>query len=446
MAKPKPKKRPAPKRPAPAKQHQAPLSDAMARAQAFIARMPDLSGSLPHHVKASVFYSEVANALMRNPDLILFDPNTVYREISTGASLGLSFNPQLGEASLAIAENFKTKKTEPQLRIGYRGMIKLARQSGEVQTAYAGKICEHDDIEIDDGFPRVFHVRVKDPFNRGDVKGYFAMVTDFHGGFDFELMSMQEIHDIRDRSESWKAYKAAKALNRKSAITNAWETDEGEMAKKTPFRRLMKRMQQSPELARAIQIEDEAEAVIDSGAAYAPRASAFRPPEQARQMPKPPAPGMPIEPTPVQPDPQKHPHAWVQWLDYQLGLIMDGATLQSRWEEFYSRLVKSLPGAFEVDAMNIFFKHEKRFPSSAAAPNSGAVPVADRPPPDNRDGAADLKSKTALAFEIGKLLTVKDCMQWAVDNRKSLDAMADPVRRQIDKALQDRQQEISKKK
>ena len=38
------------------------------------------------------------------------------------------------------------------------------------------------------------------------------------------------------------------------------------MAKKTALRRLLKRMQQSPELARAIEIEDRAEAVIDHDA------------------------------------------------------------------------------------------------------------------------------------------------------------------------------------
>lgn len=213
----------------------------------------DLYQSLPSHIKPAVFERNLVNALMANPALMEYDPRLIFREVSKAAGLGLLLDPLLGEAYIVTAYNYKTKEVEPQLRVGYKGMCKLARQAGNVSGIYAHEVHALDDVECDLGFPKVFHHRPKLFSDRGDLIGYVATVTFKDGTFDFEPMSVEQCQGIRDRSDAWKAFKDGKIKS------TPWSTDEMEMSKKTTLRRLMKRQEQSPELAEAIRIEDEAE-------------------------------------------------------------------------------------------------------------------------------------------------------------------------------------------
>ncbi len=216
-------------------------------------RAAELWRSMPSHIKPAVFERNLMNALMANPALMDFDPRLVYREIVKAAALGLLLDPLLGEGYIVTAYNYKTKKTEPQLRVGYKGMNKLARQTGNVAGIYAHEVHALDDVECDLGFPKVFHHRPKLFADRGPIVGYVALITFKDGTFDFEPMSVEQCQAIRDRSDAWKAFKDGKIKS------TPWSTDEAEMSKKTALRRLMKRQEQSPELMRAFQIEDEAE-------------------------------------------------------------------------------------------------------------------------------------------------------------------------------------------
>lgn len=216
-------------------------------------RARDLYSSLPGHIKPAVFERNLVNALMANPALMDYDARLIFREVSKAAGLGLLLDPLLGEAYIVTAYNYKSKRTEPQLRVGYKGMCKLARQAGNVSGIYAHEVHAFDEVECDLGFPKVFHHRPKLFSDRGELIGYVATVTFKDGTFDFEPMSVQQCQGIRDRSDAWKAFKDGKIKS------TPWSTDEVEMSKKTTLRRLMKRQEQSPELAEAIRIEDEAE-------------------------------------------------------------------------------------------------------------------------------------------------------------------------------------------
>lgn len=232
----------------------------------------DLFSSLPAHIRPEVFERNLLNALMQNPALIEFPPALVYREVSKAAGLGLLLDPQLGEAYIVVAYNYKTKRQEPQLRIGYRGMLKLARQAGDVETIYAHEVCANDHIECRLGTEKTLVHRPDIFGDRGQVIGYYAVIKFDGGAFDFEPMSVPQIHAIRDRAEAWKAFQEKKIRS------TPWSTDEGEMSKKTVLRRLMKRQPQSGDLAEAIRIEDEAENVV-----------VRRVPDDGEQPPAPPA-------------------------------------------------------------------------------------------------------------------------------------------------------------
>lgn len=228
---------------------------------------------LPRHISPERFERAVANVLMNTPEMLAADPRLIFREISKVVGLGLMLDPQLGEAYLILGWNAKTRQKEPQVRIGYKGLIKLAKQSGEILNIYAREVHEKDEIECLQGDenrlihkPRLFT-------DRGPVVGYYAVVKLRNGEIDFEPMSVQQIHEIRNRSDGWKAYSEGRIKS------TPWSTDEGEMSKKTVLRRLQKRLTQSPDLAAATAIEDSAEfSAFDRGRSDAP------PPPPRRQV------------------------------------------------------------------------------------------------------------------------------------------------------------------
>jgi recombination protein RecT len=216
-------------------------------------RMAEVSKSLPAHIKPAMFQRNLLNAVMANYDLMKFSPGLIFREVSKAVALGLFLDPQLGEAYIVPAYNYKTRATEPQLRIGYRGLTKLARQSGDVTIIYAHEVCANDKFVPKMGTDKSL-VHEPDVFgDRGPVIGYYAVMKLRNGEVDFEPMSIAQVHRIRDRSDGWKAFSEGKIKS------TPWSTDEDEMGKKTAIRRLMKRAPQSPELAEAIRIEDAAE-------------------------------------------------------------------------------------------------------------------------------------------------------------------------------------------
>lgn len=216
-------------------------------------RLDELARDLPSHIKPAMFKRNLLNAVMINPDLMRHPPGLIFREVSKAAALGLYLDPHLGEAYIIDAYNYKTKRPEPQLRVGYLGMIKLAKQSGEINQVYAHEVHANDFIEAEQGAVKSLVHKPKLFTDRGPIIGYYAVVKFTNGDFDYEPMDIAQIHGIRDRSDGWKAFKADKIKS------TPWSTDEGEMSKKTVIRRLTKRMPKSPELASAIRIEDEAE-------------------------------------------------------------------------------------------------------------------------------------------------------------------------------------------
>lgn len=208
-------------------------------------RKTDLYRSLPPHVRPERFERNLVNALMAQPKLLEVDPRRVFREVAKIAALGLVLDPQLGECYL-IADG----KGEVQARIGYRGLIKLARQSGDIETVYSHDICENDTVRVALGTEKKLEHEPDFLSDRGKQRAFYAVFKTADGEPDFEVMTITEIEAIRDRSDAWKAFK------RGAIKSTPWATDFGEMAKKTVLRRLLKRAPMSPELAEVLAEED----------------------------------------------------------------------------------------------------------------------------------------------------------------------------------------------
>ncbi|MEZ2660537.1 recombination protein RecT [Aneurinibacillus aneurinilyticus] len=109
--------------------------------------------------------------------------------------------------------------------IGYRGMIDLARRSGNIKTIYAHPVYQNDDFEYEYGLnPTIKHKPAME--NRGGFIGAYAVAHFNDGGYQFEFMSKEEIDKRKLRS---KAYKSG-----------PWQTDYEEMAMKTVIRHMFK--------------------------------------------------------------------------------------------------------------------------------------------------------------------------------------------------------------
>ena len=222
-----------------------------------------IARSLPAHVPMARFERNLSNAVMQTPDLMQCPPAMVFKEVSKLAALGLYCDPQLGEAWLIVGYNKKEKRKEPQARVGYRGLMKLGRQSGEVAALYAHEVHANDEIECNLGVEKRL---VHKPLlfgDRGPVIGYYAVVKYKDGETDFEPMTMEQINKIRERSDAWKA-----------GQFGPWKSDPEEMAKKTVIRRLCKRIPQSPDLADAWKLEDAADAPMTDVTPEKPRITA----------------------------------------------------------------------------------------------------------------------------------------------------------------------------
>jgi recombination protein RecT len=214
------------------------------------------------------------NALMANYDLMKQNPSFIYREVSKAAGLGLLLDPLLGEAYMLLAYNPNTRQREPQLRVGYRGLMKLARMAYGGAMIYAHEVRENDFIDCDQGVERKLVHRPELFRPRGEIVGYYAVIKFKDGAWDFEPMSVDEVHGIRERSDGWKAFKDGRIKS------TPWATDEVEMAKKTVIRRLMKRQPQTREMAQAIEIEDRAEfAQFDKRIGRPPKPYEAEPPQ-----------------------------------------------------------------------------------------------------------------------------------------------------------------------
>jgi recombination protein RecT len=352
----------------------------------------NLMAGLPKHMRPEVFERNAVNLIMDSPELMQYPANLLFREIAKAAALGLYLDKTLGEAYIVPAYNYKTKRTEPQLRVGYRGLIKLARQSGKVSSVYCVEVRKNDPFSFKQGTEREI-VHTPDPFKseeeRGEIVGYYAVIKYTYDDFDYEAMSVSEVHAIRDRSDAYKAFKDGKIKS------TPWATDEGEMSKKTVFRRLMKRQDLSSEMAQAIEIEDTAEfPSFRAPRLVPPPINAIAAPQEEVEEtsaatldpdmppvgdPAPTPEEAPVMPPPItkkaepkkeakkeQADPNAIPSAdnataFLAWLGPRLQKIESGEALESFWNDEIAPRIDGWMGPDYEDAMGLYRKNEARF-------------------------------------------------------------------------------------
>ena len=154
------------------------------------------------------------------------------------ANTGLTLNPIEKLAYLVPRWNSSIRGMEVTLDPSYMGLIHLAADSGGIKSILAQIVYEGDkgniSINISDNKNPVIHNINPFSTQKGNIVGLYAIATFPDGTRQAEFMDLLEIFKIRERSETYKAFKQQKI---KSCT---WETDFGEMARKTIIKRLIK--------------------------------------------------------------------------------------------------------------------------------------------------------------------------------------------------------------
>lgn len=206
------------------------------------------------------FLREVSFAIQhlhKSPYLQKAEPTSVLKAVMNLAQVGLTLNPISKFAALVPRYNNQTKQVECVLEPMYQGLAKLLTDSGTVTNIQCHVVYEGDDFVFDYSSPDQV-VKHKPYFTIGKEKGKLicvyskAFLSD--SSIHSEIMSYQDVCDIRDRSESYKAYKDGKT---KSCI---WVSDEPEMCRKTVIKRHYKYLPKSgglDKLEKAIELDNQ---------------------------------------------------------------------------------------------------------------------------------------------------------------------------------------------
>lgn len=179
-----------------------------------------LALAVPKHLNADRMARIAATEVRKNKTLMSTEPTSFLASVMQAAQLGLEPGSALGQAYLVPYGN------QCQLIIGYKGMIDLARRSGQVLSLNAYAVREGDDFNFQLGLkPDIHHVprleadRIKKP-----ITYVYAVATLKGGGYQFEVMSRAEVEAVKAKAKS----------------KNIWNSYPEEMAKKTVIRRLFK--------------------------------------------------------------------------------------------------------------------------------------------------------------------------------------------------------------
>lgn len=230
-----------------------PKKQGLVLAEAIERIKPQIKMALPRGMDADQFVRTVMNLIQKTPKLATCTPNSILLSVSQAAELGLQFGTTLGHAYLVPYWDDKAKGNVAQLQIGWRGFIELARRSGLVRGILAEVVYEHDTFLLEKGLePKLVH-KPKMDGERGEAIGAYAVATFKDGYKDFEWMELRQIEHCR-------------ASSRAKSADSPWNTHWEEMARKTPIRRLCKRLPLSPEdavLIRAAVLDEYNEAGID---------------------------------------------------------------------------------------------------------------------------------------------------------------------------------------
>lgn len=220
----------------------------------------EIAKMLPKHLNAERLMKVAQIAATTTPALAKCDVASLVGAIGQCAQMGLEPNTVLGHAYL-VPFNTKRKDAEGnerwvnsvQVIIGYKGLIDLARRSGQIVSIAAHEVCSNDMFELVYGLDEKL-IHTPSLGERGDIIGFYSVAKLKDGGHCFEFMSTHQINEIRDASQGYQ-----QAVKYKKQASHPWGAHFIEMGRKTVIRRLAKYLPLSIEFQTAAALDGMAE-------------------------------------------------------------------------------------------------------------------------------------------------------------------------------------------
>lgn len=187
-------------------------------------------------VKPETYAAWCVTAINKNPGLLKCTPVSLMGAMVQSAQLGLDPSGITGQAYLVPYGQ------ECTLIPGYRGLLTLARRSGEIVEVAAQVVREHDEFDYEYGLDsRLSHKPARG--DRGELIGAYAYAKLKGGGRAFEFMTSDEINKVRQSSRGGKV----------------WQEHTEAMWRKTVFRRLSKWLPIAVDDERAFDLAEQEE-------------------------------------------------------------------------------------------------------------------------------------------------------------------------------------------
>ena len=220
----------------PATKAQLPIVELLARNQRAIESL------LPKHLTVERLSRIAVNCVRKNPLLMQADAQSLYGAIMECAQYGLE--PGI-RAHLVPFKNNKKGVYEVNYIADYRGLIDLARRSGEIGPFYAFAVRANDEFSYALGLDmHLTHVPAEG--DRGEITHFYAVAKAADGSWSqFDVMTKGDVEAIRQRS--------------RAKDNGPWVTDYEAMGCKTVVRRLCKMLPASVELSAVVQADEAAD-------------------------------------------------------------------------------------------------------------------------------------------------------------------------------------------
>jgi len=212
-------------------------------------RLDQFKAALPSHVTPDQFVAVLTRAAMANNDLVLADRISFFEAALAAAIDGLMPD---GKEGAMVIYNTKIKVNGQEQWIKkvqwlpmIRGVLTKLYNTGLVKSATVGIVYQGDEFRAwtDDDGEHLFHEEADDADrDMSVIRRYYAVVYMKDGGRFVETMRVKEVEKIRNAS--------------KSKDKGPWIDWPEEMAKKSTFKRLAKRLPVSREIAQVVSRDD----------------------------------------------------------------------------------------------------------------------------------------------------------------------------------------------
>lgn len=205
----------------------------------------------------------IETEIKRQPKILECTPGSFFNSLLQIVQLGLSPLLHNQHAYLIPYRNNKTNQTDCQMQVGWRGLVFLAKKNKELTNIWSTLVYRDDEIIVTHGTaPSIHHTSTFSSRGDKDITGVYACASYKDGTTAFELLSREECESIRNRSQAVKGGR-----------DTPWNTDFGEMCRKTAIKRLCKHLPYNDALDSAIYFDNQSEREINVLDEEKPRSS-----------------------------------------------------------------------------------------------------------------------------------------------------------------------------